>query len=50
MSSLVYGVRALDPAVSGTVLVMTVVVVLLATYLAARRALLVQPVDALKQD
>jgi hypothetical protein len=50
MSSLVYGVRALDPAVSGTVLVTTVSVVLLATYLAARRALLIQPVDALKQD
>jgi putative ABC transport system permease protein len=48
MSSLVYGVRALDPAVSGTVLVMTVAVVLLATYLAARRALLIQPVDALE--
>ena len=50
MSSLVYGVRALDPAVSGTVIVMTVAVVLLATYLAARRALLIQPVDALKQE
>jgi len=50
MSSLVYGVRALDPAVSGTVLVMTIAVVLLATYLAARRALLIQPVDALKQE
>jgi putative ABC transport system permease protein len=50
MSSLIYGVRALDPAVSGTVLVMTVAVVLLATYLAARRALLIQPVDALKQE
>ena len=50
MSSLVYGVRALDPAVSGMVLVTTVAVVLLATYLAARRALLIQPVDALKQD
>ena len=50
MASLVYGVRAVDPAVSGTVLVTTLVVVLLATYLAARRALLIQPVDALKQD
>ena len=50
MASLVYGVRALDPAVSGTVLVTTVTVVLLATYLAARRALLIQPVDALKQE
>jgi putative ABC transport system permease protein len=50
MASLVYGVRALDPLVSGTVLVTTIVVIVLATYLAARRALLIQPVDALKQD
>ena len=50
MASLVYGVQALDPAVSGTVLVTTLIVVVLATYLAARRALLIQPVDALKQD
>jgi predicted permease len=50
MSSLVYGVKAVDPMVSGTVLMTTVVVVLFATYLAARRALLIQPTDALKQD
>ena len=50
MASLVYGVKAVDPTVSVAVVVTTVVVVLLATYLAARRALFIQPVEALKQD
>jgi len=50
MAALVYGVRAIDPAVSAGVLLTTITVVLLATYLAARRALDIQPVDALKQE
>jgi len=50
MASLVYGVRPLDPQVGAVVVVTTIVVVFLATYLAARRALLIQPLDALKQD
>jgi predicted permease len=50
MSSLVYGARAFDVGVSAVVVSMTVAVVVLATYLAARRALLVEPVEALKAD
>ena len=40
----------IDPAVSAGVLATTITVVLLATYLAARRAFHIQPVDALKQE
>ena len=50
MSSLVYGVRALDGAVSAVVISMTMLVVVVATYFAARRALLIQPIEALKNE
>ncbi len=50
MAALVYGVRAVDPVVAGTVFTTTVTVILLATYLAAKRALLIHPVDAMKQE
>jgi putative ABC transport system permease protein len=50
MSALVYGVHAFDVQVGTSVIALTFLVVLAATYLAARRALMVQPLEALKQD
>jgi putative ABC transport system permease protein len=50
MESLVFGARTLDMPVSGAVIGLTVLVVAGATYFAARRALFIQPVDALKSD
>ena len=50
MSSLVYGARTFDGAVSAVVVAMTMLVVVVATYLAARRALLVQPIEALRNE
>jgi ABC-type lipoprotein release transport system permease subunit len=44
----VFGVRAFDPLVLGSVLVVAVVMTLLATYLAARRALTIEPVEAMR--
>jgi ABC-type antimicrobial peptide transport system permease subunit len=48
LASSVFGVRAFDPLVLGLVLVVAVVVTLLATYLAARRALAIEPVEAMR--
>jgi putative ABC transport system permease protein len=48
LASSVFGVRAFDPLVLGSVLVVAVVVTLLATYLAARRALAIEPVEAMR--
>jgi putative ABC transport system permease protein len=50
MTSLVYGARPFDAPVSGAVIALTVVIVFAATYLAARKALAVQPVEALKNQ
>ena len=50
MSSVVYGVRTFDVGVSVVVIALTTLVVLAATYLAARRALAVEPIEALKQE
>jgi hypothetical protein len=50
MASLVYGVRAFDAEVSAVVVALTVAVVVVATYLAARRALFVQPIEVLRQE
>jgi putative ABC transport system permease protein len=48
LASSVFGVRAFDPLVLGSVLVVAVVVTLLATYLAARRTLAIEPVEAMR--
>jgi putative ABC transport system permease protein len=48
LASSVFGVRAFDPLVLGSVLVVAVFVTLLATYLAARRALAIEPVEAMR--
>jgi predicted permease len=48
LASSVFGVRAFDPLVLGSVLVVAVIVTLLATYLAARRALAIEPVEAMR--
>jgi ABC-type lipoprotein release transport system permease subunit len=50
MASLVYGARPFDAPVSAVVIALTVVVVIGSTYLAARKALVVQPVEALKNE
>ena len=50
LAASVYGIRPFDARVIGTVVVMVVVVTLAATYLAARRALTVDPLDALRQE
>jgi ABC-type lipoprotein release transport system permease subunit len=46
---MVYGLRTFDVPVSGGVIAVTIGVILLATFLAARRALLIQPLESLKQ-
>ena len=43
-----YGVRAVEPIVIGPVVVMTFTVIVLAAYLAARRALAIEPAEALR--
>jgi putative ABC transport system permease protein len=48
LASSVFGVRAFDPPVLGLVVVVVVVVTLIATYLAARRALAIEPVEAMR--
>ena len=48
VASAVYGVRALDAPVLAAVVSMTIVVTIVATYLAARRALAVEPAEALR--
>jgi putative ABC transport system permease protein len=48
LASVVFGVRAFDPAVMGGVTVALACVIVCAVYLAARRALAVNPVEALR--
>jgi putative ABC transport system permease protein len=48
LASSVYGVRALDPLVLAAVIAVAIIVTLLATYLAARRALAIAPVEAMR--
>ncbi len=48
LDKLVYGVKATDPLVLGTVTLLLLVVALAASYLPARRAMRVNPVDALR--
>lgn len=50
LSASVYGVRAFDPAVIGAVVGTVMLVAFVATYLAARRALSVDPLEALRQE
>jgi putative ABC transport system permease protein len=50
ISSLLYGVRPLDPAVFITVPVILMVVVLLASYIPAWRAATVNPIVALRRE
>ena len=48
LASSLYGVRALDVGVLASVVATSAVVILLATYLAARRALTIEPVEAMR--
>jgi putative ABC transport system permease protein len=48
LAAAVYGVRAFDPAVIGAVVVALAIVIVAAAYVAARRALLVDPVESLR--
>jgi putative ABC transport system permease protein len=48
LASSLYGVRALDVGVLASVAATAAVVILLATYLAARRALSIEPVEAMR--
>jgi predicted permease len=48
LASLVYGVRAFDPPVLITVVLVSVATTLTATYLAAHRALEIEPVEAMR--
>jgi len=50
ISSLLYGVRPLDPEVFITVPLILMVVVLLASYIPARRAAKVNPIVALRES
>ena len=50
MTSLVYGARPFDLEVNAAVIIVALVVVGSATFLAAQRALLVQPIEALKHE
>jgi ABC-type antimicrobial peptide transport system permease subunit len=48
LASSVFGVRAFDLPVLGSVVVVAVVVTLIATYVAARRSLAIEPVEAMR--
>jgi predicted permease len=48
MAASVYGVRALDPLVVAAVVATTLVVIVSASYLAARRALAIEPAESLR--
>jgi ABC-type antimicrobial peptide transport system permease subunit len=50
MSSLLFGVGALDGTTYGSVVLLLVLASMLASYLSARRALAVDPVEALKAE
>jgi putative ABC transport system permease protein len=48
LAATLFGVRALDPVVIVLVIVTTLVVIAMAAYLAARRALVIEPAEALR--
>jgi ABC-type antimicrobial peptide transport system permease subunit len=48
LASALYGVHAFDPPVFAAVIGVAITVTLLATYLAARRALAIEPVEAMR--
>jgi putative ABC transport system permease protein len=50
LAATVFGIRPFDPVVMGSVVTMVIVVALAATYLAARRALAVDPLEALRNE
>lgn len=50
LAAVVYGVRAFDPAVLGGVVLLLTFVIVFAAFLAGRRALAINPVDALKLE
>ena len=50
MAALLYGVRAVDPMTYGVAAVLVGVIALLASYVPARRAAAVDPVDALRWE
>ncbi len=50
LASLLFGVRAVDPVTYGSVATMLAAVSVLATWLPARRAASVDPVQALRQE
>ena len=50
MSSLLFGVTALDPVTYAAVSALLIAAALLASYLPARRAIAVDPVQALRAD
>ena len=50
MSSLLFGVTALDPVTYAAVLLLLIVACVLATYLPARRAIAVDPVKAMRAE
>lgn len=50
LASAIFGVRAADPLVLGAVAFTTLLVIGLAAYLAARRALVIAPAEALRQS
>jgi ABC-type lipoprotein release transport system permease subunit len=50
MSSLLFGVTALDPVTYAAVSALLLVVSVLASYLPARRAMMIDPVEALRGE
>jgi ABC-type antimicrobial peptide transport system permease subunit len=50
MSSLLFGISPLDPLTYGSVAVILIAAAVLASYLPARRAAAVEPVEALRAD
>jgi putative ABC transport system permease protein len=50
ISSLLFGIKPLDPLTYGLAALLVIVAALLSCYVPARRALRVDPVSALRQD